>query len=384
MAKSRRGAAVLDDLRRLVGFPTVSERPNVDLVRWLADRLDRPGWRVDIVEDPLQPGKCGIVASAGPPGTDGLLVSGHLDVVPTEGQPWNSDPFVLTQRENRLYGRGTADMKGFVAATLHALDDLDTSQLQRELLLAWTWDEEVGCLGSAHLASLWRRDGRPVPSACLIGEPTGFQVFRMHAGHTSLRVRVSGAAAHSSRPDLGINAIEGAAEVVMEIRQWARDLRERVADLPGMAEPWTKVNVGQIRGGTAVNIVPDHCELEVGIRPVPGTHEPDLIADLTRRLQNLALPTPFVVERLHGIRALHTPPGTELERILLAYADRPEVGAAPFATDGGNLVDAGTAPLVFGPGSIDVAHQADEFVALEDLFRAGDVLRAVVTGRCVH
>jgi acetylornithine deacetylase len=373
---------VVEHLRALVAFPTVSHRPNAPLAAWLADALDHLGLRVELIADPCQPGKVNVVASAGPEGTDGLLLSGHLDVVPTEGQPWTCDPFSLTARGERLYGRGTADMKGFVAATLAALSEVDLKALRRELVLAWTYDEEVGCLGSAHLVDAWRARGRAVPSACLIGEPTDFRILRMHAGHTAARITVRGAAAHSSRPDLGVNAIVGAARAIDAVERFADDLRrEARTDLPEIERPWVAVNVGTIRGGAAVNVVPDACVIELGLRPLPGDDEAALLDRLRDRLDGARGAWSITLERLHGIAPMLTPAGTDLERLLLPAARTPDIGAAGFATDGGNLARV-TSPLVFGPGSIDVAHRADEWIGRGDLERAVGVLAGLIHARC--
>lgn len=374
---------VVDRLEELVGFNTVSSRPVAPLASWLAERCEHAGLQVELVHDPEQPGKHNVIATAGPHGTDGLMVSGHMDVVPTEGQPWTTDPFLLTRRDGRLYGRGTADMKGFIAATLCALERVDLSRLRRELILAWTYDEEVGCLGSATLSDTWLRAGRRVPRACLIGEPTSFRVLRMHAGHTAVRITVHGSAAHSSRPDLGVNAIEGAATAIFAVQDLARELQaEARSDLPEVERPWVALNIGRIEGGAAVNVVPDRCCFEVGFRPLPGENDTAVLGRLRKRIG--ALPGPFIyeVERLHSIASLLSPAHTSLERHLLPCADSPDVGAAGFATDGGNLAGLGTAPLVFGPGRIEVAHKADEWVGEGDLHRTVDIVERLIHERC--
>lgn len=373
---------LVDDLGRLVAFDSVSSRPVAPLADWLAQRLEDLGLHVADVPDPSQLGKRNLVATAGAPGTDGVILTGHMDVVPTEGQPWTTDPFELTERDGRLYGRGTADMKGFIAATLAALERVDPRRLRRELMLVWTYDEEVGCLGSAHLVDVMRDEGRPVPSACLVGEPTDFRILRMHSGHVAMRVEVHGEAAHSSRPDLGINAIEGAARVVDVVRRLAEEQAASPRAIPEVERPWTTLNVGTIRGGTAVNIVPDACTLDVGYRPLPGDPHLAIAEELERRIREIGGPWAIDVRVLHGIVALNTAPGTPLEAVLARWAASEEAGAASFATDGGNLAKLGTQPLVFGPGSIEVAHKADEFVEVASLHRAVDVIEAVVRARC--
>jgi acetylornithine deacetylase len=371
---------LVDDLARLIALPSVSSQPNEALADWMAERCEAAGFQVSLLRS--APGKVNVIATAGPAGTDGLVLSGHMDVVPTEGQPWSSDPFVLTERHGLLYGRGTADMKGFLAATLHALREVRTADLHRELMLLWTCDEEIGCLGSAAIADDLLARGRPVPRACLIGEPTGFRVLRMHPGHVHVHIEVTGRAAHSSRPELGANAIETAADVIVECRALARELQEERADLP-MPTPWVVLNVGRVQGGAAINIVPDRCQVELGYRPLPGTDDASVLRRLQARLEERFGAGAC---RVHArccavVPSLHTPPGTDLAAWLTPHA--PDgVQSATFATDGGNLARAGMAPLVFGPGSIDVAHQADEHVAAADLHHAAQILRDLIGARC--
>ncbi len=376
------------DLATLVAFDTTSHLPTTGLCGWLADRLDGLGFSVESVEH--EPGKRSLVARVGPEGTDGLTLSGHLDVVPTEGQPWTSDPFRLSHRGDRLYGRGTADMKGFLAATLAALERVgDLRALRRELVLLWTADEEIGCMGSAAVAAYLAASGRPAPCACLIGEPTDFAVMRMHPGHVHATVACHGRAAHSSRPDLGVNAIDAAAEAMEEVRELAAALRGEARDDLPMDHPWVVLQVSRIRGGGAINIVPDACQLDLGYRPLPGMHAEAVFERLTQRLAHRFGPPdrPRVAGRAVQahlgavVPSLCTPPDTELARALAPWA-RPGPEVAPFATDGGNLARAGMLPLVFGPGSIDVAHQADEHITQPALHRAIDVIEALIGLRC--
>lgn len=372
---------VVDELGRLIAFPSISNRPLSDLAAHVAQRCEDLGFQVERFDDPHQHGKCSIIASIGPPETEGLVLSGHMDVVPTEGQPWDSDPFVLTERDGRLFGRGTADMKGFFAATFQALARIERTAWKRELVLIWTHDEEVGCLGSRVLTDALLESPRPLPRACLIGEPTDFRILRMHPGHVAVEIEIFGQAAHSSRPDLGINAIEGAAEVILAVRQIARELEQERADLPELERPWVAMNIARIKGGSAINIVPDRCVLQLGYRPLPGM-EPEAVFERIRaRLGSIASGR-LQASLLRITPSMLTPAGTALESLLRAHASHPVSGAAGFATDGGNLSRLGMQPLIFGPGSIDVAHQANEYVDTSALVQAVDVLEAVIRARC--
>jgi len=373
-------------LAELIGYPTVSHKPVDAIAQALAERAEDAGGRVAILES--GPGKSNVVARFGPEGTNGLVLSGHMDVVPTEGQDWSSDPYRMVERGGRLYGRGTADMKGFLAAATAALMRLRDTSLERELVLIWTHDEEVGCQGSRILSERWRHKLEAVPSLAWIGEPTDFKICRMHPGHTTVEVVCRGRAAHSSRPGLGTNAIALARLALEDLEKlsnkWA--LERKFED--HLECPFTVMNVGLIKGGTAVNIVPDHCSFQVGIRPLPGETEQQRIDDIREALR----PAQRTAKRMEGqidlnvvqiAPALLTPEGTPLEALLCTHAADPKTTAAPFATDGGNLTKLNMESLVFGPGSIDVAHRANEYIPAQDLLHCVDMIEQVVRERCL-
>lgn len=375
--------AVLDTLSRLVAFPTVSDQPLTEMAAWLAERAETSGFRVERFE--TSPGKHNVVASAGPAGEDGLVLSGHMDVVPTEGQPWSSDPFRLTERDGHVYARGACDMKGFIASAVEAAARVDLSRLRRELVLVWTHDEEVGCKGSAALAT--QLEGRPLPSLAVIGEPTDFRVCRMHPGHLTLEVRCSGVPAHSSRPELGASAIRVASRALDALWALESELRAERAFEGVLESPWPVMNVGTIEGGAAVNIVPDRCVIRLGVRPLPGQDIDALIARFAYAIARVddearAWGGGARLSPLHLAPPLLTEEDTPLERLLRPHACAGAAGAVPFATDGGNLARLGVRSLIFGPGSIDVAHRPDEHVAIADLVRTTDILEDLIQRRC--
>ena len=339
--------------------------------------------------DPENPDKANVVSTLGPEEEDGLILSGHLDVVPVEGQPWESDPFQLSERDGVLHGRGTADMKGFVACAFHALARIDLPRLQRRLVLVWTHDEEIGCVGSARLAEALGNRPENWPTEALIGEPTDFRIFRMHPGHVILKITTHGQSAHSSKPDLGASAIRAMGRVVAMLEQLEVELRSTLRrDLQGLLErPFVTMNMGVITGGSAVNLVPDHCELTVGYRPLPGD-DPMLVRWLiAQRLQELRLPrrTRVTLEQGTVTPAMLTPEGTPLQAVIEHCCEEARGGtlAAGFGTDGGNLEKLGIRSLIFGPGSIDVAHKANEGVSLAALHRGVDVVEHIVRRRCL-
>ncbi len=373
-------------LERMVGFPTVSNRPMRELAAYTAERAESAGFRVHMHEDPDRPGKCNVLAYAGPsdaPG-EGLMLSGHLDVVPVEGQTWTSDPFRLTQREDRLVGRGSSDMKGFIAAAMTGLDGLNLGQLRAPLVLAWTHDEEVGCVGSARIVELFQQQPAPLPKECWIGEPTDFRILRMHPGHVAIEVLVRGASAHSSKPDRGASAIKGMQRVLATLEILESELATERRLEKYLERPYVTLNAGMIQGGSAVNMVPDSCKVLIGYRPLPGDAPDEVERRLRERLMNTAMPVgcTWALRQVRATPAMLTREGMPLQGLLTPHCCGGEPAAASFATDGGNLADLGISSLIFGPGSIDVAHAPDEYIEIQALSRAVGMVQDVVRARC--
>jgi acetylornithine deacetylase len=221
-----------------------------------------------------------------------------------------------------------------------------------------------------------------MPSACLIGEPTDFQILRMHPGHVVVELRITGTAAHSSRPDLGLNALEDAARAVLAARRVADQLQSERADLPGMERPWVAFNTASLQSGSAVNIVPDQAVVRFGYRPLPGMAPDEVHGRLVEAFEALQLRCAWEATIERVTPSMLTPDGTPLQGLLADHVRHHAVGACSFATDGGQLERLGLQPLVFGPGSIEVAHKADEYVLEADLRHAVDVLADVVRRRC--
>ncbi|HJN75099.1 MAG TPA: acetylornithine deacetylase [Myxococcota bacterium] len=365
-------------LGALVGMETISNRPITEAAALMATRAEDQGFQVELFEDDQDAGKVNVVCSAGPRTGEGLILSGHMDVVPVEGQPWSSDPFRLTERDGRLYGRGTSDMKAFLAATVEGLERIELSKLRSELVLVWTHDEEIGCVGSRELVRRLALSGRVLPRTCWIGEPTDFQVFRMHPGHVAMKVTTRGLSAHSSKPDLGRSALKEMARVIRVVEEIEVSERRSTRYSELLERPYVTMNMAQIRGGVAVNLVPDMVEMTIGYRPLPGD-DPVRVHDLIRdRIGDLEADT----EILRITPAMLTAEGTPLQHLLCEHASTTKLGAASFATDGGNFEELGISSLIFGPGSIDVAHAPDEYVSIAALSKAVDVVEAVVRRSC--
>lgn len=369
---------LLADLGHLVSLHPVSDRPVLPLAGWLAERLEGVGFSAALHH--AGPGKASVVARRGPPGTPGLVLSGHMDVVPALANAWSTAPDVLVRDGDRLRGRGTADMLGFLAAVLSAIPNVEVAP-DRQLVLLWTHDEEVGCLGSALLSR--ELDGSGLPEACWVGEPTELRVLRMHPGHVVVRVELAGRAAHSSRTDLGANAVLGLGRALGALERLADDWHARRANLPEVERPWVTLNPGLVRGGRAVNIVPEQARLDLDLRPLPGMDVEPLVAELRSSLAAVPMPKGVRLQVVEAQRtaSLHTPAGTPLEEALRPWATDGPVSAT-YATDGGNLASLGLRPLVFGPGSITAAHRPDEWIALPDLLHTADAVRDVAGRLC--
>lgn len=363
-------SATIALLAELVGFDTTSSRPNLALVEHVADRLDSAGARVRLTHDDTR-SKANILASFGPTAPGGIVLSGHTDVVPVDDQNWSSDPFRLNERDGRLYGRGTADMKGFVAACLAAAEGFAAADLARPIHIALSYDEEVGCLGVQRLiGDLLANEERP--GLAIIGEPTGMRLGDRHRGFLGFRTRFEGKAAHSSDPNAGASAIHPAADFVGFLKS--------IGHRAGLGGDRTTVSVGRIEGGSAINIVPSACELLWEFRPVTPED-----ADETERLvaAYLARATPPDV-RQSTQRSVHVPPLSTAhdEPALLAAAMLGGIGppfAMPFGTEAGFFQAAGISAVVCGPGSIAQAHQPDEWIERAQL-EAADNFLARLTG----
>jgi acetylornithine deacetylase len=371
-------------LARLVNFDTTSHRSNLPLVRFVEDYLAQHGIASRLVAS-ADGAKANLYATIGPATEPGVALSGHTDVVPVEGQSWSSDPFVLTERGGRLYGRGAADMKGFLACVLAAVPDFHKRQLSVPIHLAFSYDEEVGCLGVRPLiAELGRRFVRP--RLVIVGEPTSMTVVDAHKGPVRWHIDIKGRAAHSSMAPLGVNAISVAGKLLAELARIEAELTRSPRD-DRFDPPYATLQVTRIEGGTATNIVPVSCHLDFDVRALPGVD----IAAIDKRIRVFAetecVPAMRRVASEAGIDigiANEVPPfaaGAASEAVALALhlAGQNETHAVSYATEAGLFQSAGSPAVVIGPGDIAQAHSADEWIAKDQLekcmaflFRLGD------------
>jgi acetylornithine deacetylase len=340
-------------LRSLVGFDTTSRRSNLALVDWVIALIEPFGPRIRVSYDDSGT-KANLLASFGPPEAGGVVLSGHTDTVPVDGQSWSSDPFALTERDGRLHGRGTADMKGFVACCLAAVPKLAAAELKRPVHIALSYDEEVGCFGVPGLiADLLAHEAKP--ALAIIGEPTCMQIGDRHRGFLGFRTRFTGEPAHSSDPGAGASAVYPAAAFISFLKA--------IADGAGSGIDRTTFNVGRIDGGSAINIVPGRCEVVWEFRPAPGT---DIEAILTTVETFLARATPPEVEQattlLMKIPPLAPDPQTAEPEFIAGLGAPGPAFAMPFGTEAGFFQEAGIPAVVCGPGSIAQAHRPDEWI----------------------
>ncbi|MEE4747077.1 acetylornithine deacetylase [Pseudomonas alliivorans] len=368
----------LDIFKRLIAFETVSSEPNMALIEYVRDLLATKGIESLIVRDETGK-KANLFASTGPREQPGVLLSGHTDVVPAAGQAWTVPPFQATLRDGRIYGRGTCDMKGFIALAIDAMLDAADMTLTRPLQLALSHDEEIGCVGVRRLLDVLHL--APVrPFLCVVGEPTLMQFAIGHKGKSSYRTYCRGQEAHSSLAPRAVNAIHLASDFIAELRKSQKQVEQRGVRDDGYDIPYSTVHIGRIDGGKALNIVPNLCTLEFEYRNLPGD-DPDQLLEqlreraevLVREARQLSGVAAIDIEIMNEYPALETHPSVEAVRMLHAFA---EPGTrhikVSYGTEGGLFAGRLNVPVVVcGPGSIEQAHKPDEFIE-ESQMNAGE------------
>ncbi|CAL8477730.1 acetylornithine deacetylase [Caballeronia sp. S22] len=362
-----------DLLERLIGFATVSRDSNLELIEFIRDYLAQHDVESELFYN-AERTKANLFATIGPRDRGGIVLSGHTDVVPVDGQPWTVDAFRLTEKDGRLYGRGAADMKGFLASVLAAVPMLLKRELRLPVHLAFSYDEEVGCLGvRPMLAQLAQRAHKPV--LCLIGEPTSLKPVLGHKGKLAMRCQVKGAPCHSAYAPYGVNAIQYAARLINRLEEIGEKLAQPEHHDARFDPPYSTVQTGTIKGGRALNIVPAECEFDFEVRALPGfdasTVADDLQtyarAELLPKMRTVKSDTDITLEALSAYPGLATPPDSEAARLLALLSGSSDFGTVAFGTEGGLFDHAGIPTVVCGPGSMDQGHKPDEFVTVEQL-----------------
>lgn len=378
---------LLDDtkgiLRDLIAFPTVSADSNLEMIAYLGNHLEACGARVEIFPD-AGGTKANLFATLGPDAPGGLVLSGHCDVVPVADQDWSSDPFAMSEREGRLFGRGSCDMKGFLAATLAMTPRLAARDRARPIHFSFTHDEEVGCLGAQALARILQDRGIR-PAMAIIGEPTEMKLVDGHKGCYEYITRFKGLEGHSSAPDLGVNAAEYAARFVTHLLG-LRDQLKQIAP-PGCRfdPPWTTLNVGAIQGGAAHNVIAPKAQVLWEMRPVQTSDADFVKTAITRHCSEVLVPAMQAVdaratietETIAEVVGLTPVADNRAVQYLAGLTGSNGAGLVPFGTEAGIFQGIGMDVVICGPGSIDQAHKADEYLGIDQLRRCLDLLEKI-------
>ncbi len=374
----------LEMIQRLVGFDTTSRESNLGLIEWVRDWLKGLGVESRLTYDATG-AKANLFATIRAGARPGIVLSGHTDVVPVDGQPWDTDPFTATLKDDRLYGRGACDMKSYIAAALAATPRFLAPDLKVPVHFALSYDEEIGCLGvRGLLEDLERNDIRP--DGCIVGEPTGMQPVVANKGFRSFRCAVRGKEVHSALAPHGVNAIDYAARLVVHIRGLADRLRNGGPRDEGFDVPFTTLHTGLIRGGTASNIVSRDCELHFEIRYLPGAdpdqlereiraYASDVLEPEMRRVDPDAGVTFFVKSDTPGLAAAEDEQITALAQ---ALAQNRSTAKVAYAAEAGLFQRAGIPSIICGPGSIEQAHKPNEYITLEQVARCESFMDRLV------
>jgi len=375
------GAYTLKLIRELIAFPTVSRDSNLELIDFVRELLRPLDADVRLTFD-HDKRKANLFATLGPHDMPGVVLSGHTDVVPVDGQEWATDPFTVTERDGRLYGRGTSDMKSFIACALALAPEYVQRGLQTPVHLAFSYDEEVGCLGVRDLLADMVQAGIK-PASCIVGEPTEMRPVIAHKGKQSYRCTVRGLASHSAYAPYGVNAVEAAAEAVAFLKQLARRHRDRGPYDRGFDIAYTTVHTGVIRGGTALNIVPHDCVFDFEFRNLPGDDPNALLKEFEAHVRGVIEPemhavdsrSGFKIVKMSEIPALYTGAEAEITALAQEFSGSNDIAKVSFGTEASQFQVAGVPTIVCGPGSIREAHKPDEFVALAQVAQCETFLR---------
>ncbi|MEL7259467.1 MAG: acetylornithine deacetylase, partial [Pseudomonadota bacterium] len=366
-------SATISILGDLIAFPTISPDSNLDMIAYLAERLEHTGARVDIYHDETGK-KTNLFATLGPDVHGGIVLSGHTDVVPVADQFWSSEPFEMDHRDDKLFGRGTCDMKGFIAAALAMAPVFAERVGERPVHFAFTYDEETGCFGAQALVDQLQKMGVR-PSVALIGEPTSMRVIEGHKGCYEYSTHFTGLAGHGSAPDLGVNAVEYAALYVARLLHLKAALRDRAPEGSRFEPPWTTISVGALHGGVAHNVIPPRATVDWDMRPVQKSDADFVKSDLLRYCDEELLPAmraisddaEIMTEVIAEVEGLEPTTENEARDIFMELTGANGAGLVAFGTEAGLFQTLGLSAVVCGPGSIEQAHKADEYVAIDQL-----------------
>lgn len=375
-------------LAKLVSFDSTSRNSNLPIADFICSYLYSSDY--EIVRNPNEDNtKVNLVIylrgnhSSTTDDRAGLILSGHLDVVPADEPDWQTDPFTLTESDGAYIGRGSCDMKGFVALAINTAKRATQWSLTKPLVLILTYDEELGTLGAQHFTKTWHHP-YALPRSAIIGEPTSLRVVRMHKGHLKMRITLKGKSAHSGYPHLGENAIEPAGRVIAaltEIRQQLLHVRTETSEyFP--ETPYVVLNIAQIRGGSAINIIPDHCEIDMGIRLLPGMDSAEIIEQIRSVVSDLGDSSCISVDVIDESLPLLSSESSAIHQTLCDMVSQTKSYGVSYASDAGPFQQMDMDCVLFGPGTIEVAHKPNESLPKNEFQQAGEYLEKIVRKMC--
>ena len=388
----------IDWLTRLIAFDTVSRHSNLALIEEVKAYCEQLGLTVDLTfNDAKNKANLFVTVPAGKNADEvnhGLVLSGHTDVVPVDGQDWTSEPFTATIRGDKLYGRGACDMKGFIACALtllpQAVNLSNAGKLRRPLHLALSFDEEVGCLGAPLILADLKARGI-TPDYCIVGEPTNMAMVVAHKGIAVYRCRVHGKSAHSSLTATGVNAISYASRLIGYVDELAEEISHRSDNDALFDVPYSTLSVGTIKGGTATNIVPNLCEFTFDYRNLPHMTQDDIltpiqakVAELNAQMQARSADTGIELLQEESVPAMTDSDSAELQALIAALTGDDTRHKVAYATEGGQFTNAGIPTIICGPGSIEQAHKADEYVELIEIERCDEFLQKLLNSCAIN
>ena len=388
----------IDWLTRLIAFDTVSRHSNLALIEEVKAYCEQLGLTVDLTfNDAKNKANLFVTVPAGKNADEvnhGLVLSGHTDVVPVDGQDWTSEPFIATIRGDKLYGRGACDMKGFIACALtllpQAVNLSNAGKLRRPLHLALSFDEEVGCLGAPLILADLKARGI-TPDYCIVGEPTNMAMVVAHKGIAVYRCRVHGKSAHSSLTATGVNAISYASRLIGYVDELAEEISHRSDNDALFDVPYSTLSVGTIKGGTATNIVPNLCEFTFDYRNLPHMTQDDIltpiqakVAELNAQMQARSADTGIELLQEESVPAMTDSDSAELQALIAALTGDDTRHKVAYATEGGQFTNSGIPTIICGPGSIEQAHKANEYVALSEIERCDEFLQKLLNSCAIN
>ena len=372
-------------LREYIAYPTISSDSNLDMIGAIASKLEDIGARIIIEANP-DGSKANLFATLGPETDGGIVLSGHSDVVPVADQAWSRDPFTMWEDDGKLFGRGTCDMKGFIAAAVALAPEFAARDLKRPLHFAFTYDEEVGCIGGQALVQSLKEHGIR-PSVAIVGEPTSMRVIEGHKGCIEYTTHFHGLAGHGSNPDHGVNAVEFAVRYVARLLELREQLKARTPAGSRFDPPWTTINTGALTGGTAHNVIAENASVEWEMRPVQSSDASFVKSEIADYVDHVLLPamqsvTPdakITTEVIGEVVGLEPADENEARDIIMELTGANGADVVPFGTEAGLFQGLGMSAVLCGPGSIEQAHKADEYVEISQLQACVDMLRGLET-----